>query len=114
MFKMSKRNPGPADKFKAKCYLLFKTIPQETTDEVATNFAIPQFDPKVGVAAQLEDLERKLETFLSSRQEFLQEANKDRKERVKFIIAHWYRNSYPVVETVLSIAKEASAVSSLQ
>jgi hypothetical protein len=107
---MSTSNPHPAREFKAACKLLLKRIPKPMTDQVRTKFAIPEFEPTIGIKAQLEELESKLEAFLSSRKEFLLGATNNRTEMLKAIISQWYRSSYPFLTTILSATKEASSV----
>jgi len=106
--KMSTNNP--AHEFKATCQLLLKRIPKRTSDQVGATFAFPEFDPNVSFETQLKELESTLEAFLSSRREFLKGSSKDRKERFKSIISGWYRSSYPFAVTILTLAKEGSAV----
>jgi hypothetical protein len=106
------RNHGPAHEFKNACHLLLKRISKPTNDQVRTNFFFPEFDPDIGIDEQVKALQSTLDDFLSSRQEFKDGTNKDRKERVKSIVSQWYRSSYPFAVTILTISKETSAVSS--
>jgi hypothetical protein len=107
---MSTSNPHPHQEFKKACHNLLKRIPKPAFDQVRSDLALPAIDPDAGIETQLHELEKALDAFMSSRKEFLNGKNQNRKERLKSIASKWYRNSYPFAVTILSIVKEGAAV----
>ena len=108
---MSTSKPRPDRGFKEACQHLLKRIRQRgASDGDLAGLALPPFDPDIGIAAQVTELEKALDAFLSSRKEFLEGKSRDRKEKFKSIAVKWYCNSYPFAVTILSVAKEGAAV----
>lgn len=104
---MSLRKKRAEEYFKTASQRLLKKIP-DTTCAQLKGVVLPNFDSLQGVEATVTDLEKSIETFLLSREDFI--ANSGRLQHIKDTTIKWCRVLYPFLSLILGIAKEAAAV----
>jgi hypothetical protein len=93
--------------FKIASQRLLTKIPDSTCAQLK-KVVLPNFDSLPNVEAKVGGLEKSIETFLLSREEFIE--SRDRLQVITDTMSELYRASYPFLTLILGVTKEAAQV----